>query len=162
MGSSTYFFKKEHHMGKIALQVAFVIAFGLLFSGCMTDAELRAERINNNPALYAQLDPATQSRVSQGLIAIGDTQQAVWLALGEPGRRTSDTTAAGSVEVWQYMTDIPEEYTVLVPDLPPPGVPPPPPGYPIPSHYETRTRYIKAVSLQVQFDNGRVSRVQQF
>lgn len=149
-------------MKRTTLRIAFAAGLALALAGCMTDAELRAERINNNPALYAQLDPATQSRVSQGLIAIGDTQQAVWLALGEPGRRTSDTTAAGSVEVWQYTTDIPEEYTVLVPDLPPPGVPPPPPGYPIPSHYETRTRYIKAVSLQVQFDNGRVSRVQQF
>ncbi len=144
------------------LHFALIFGLTLVFSGCMTDAELRAERITNNQAIYLQLDAATQSRISQGLISIGDPQSAVWLALGEPGKRTSDTTAAGSIEVWQYFTSIPEEYTVLVPDDPPPGVPPPPPGYPIPSHYETRTRYLKAVSLQVQFDNGRVSRIQQF
>ena len=110
-------------MKKTTLRTAFAAGLALALAGCMTDAELRAERINNNPVLYAQLDPATQSRIAQGLIAIGDTQQAVWLALGEPGKRTSDTTAAGSIEIWQYLTDIPEEYTVLVPDSPPPGVP---------------------------------------
>ena len=144
------------------LHAALAMGLALVFVGCMTDAERRAERINNNQALFLQLDSATQSRVSQGLIAIGDTPQAVWLALGEPAKRTSDTTAAVSVEIWQYCDSIPEEYTVLVPDLPPPGVPPPPPGHPILSHYETRTRYVKVVSLQIQFDNGRVSRIQQF
>ena len=136
-------------------------ALALVFSGCMTAAELRTERINNNPALFMQLDAATQARISQGMIAIGDTPQAVWLALGEPGRRSSDTTAAATVEIWQYFADQPEDYTVLVPDVPP-GAPPPPPGYPVPAHYETRTRYVKVVSLQIQFDNGRVSRIQQF
>ena len=149
-------------MKLVVRNVIAAAALALALTGCMTAAERRAERINQNQALFTQLDPATQSRVSQGLIAIGDTTSAVWLALGEPGRRTSDTTAAAMVEVWQYFDSIPEEYTVLVPDLPPPGVPPPPPGHPLPSHYETRTRYIKVVSLQIQFDNGRVSRIQQF
>ena len=149
-------------MEKKVVYVAAAAALALALTGCMTAAERRAERINQNQALFMQLDPAAQSRVSQGLIAIGDTTSAVWLALGEPGRRTSDTTAAATVEIWQYFDSIPEEYTVLVADLPPPGVPPPPPGHPVPSHYETRTRYIKVVSLQIQFDNGRVSRIQQF
>ena len=137
-------------------------AVALALTGCMTAAERRAERINQNQALFMQLDPAAQSRVSQGLIAIGDTTSAVWLALGEPGGRTSDTTAAATVEIWQYYDSIPEEYTVLVPDLPPPGAPLPPPGYIIPSHFETHTRYVRVVSLQIQFDNGCVSRIQQF
>lgn len=137
-------------------------ALALIFSGCMTAAERRAERINQNQVLFMQLDSAAQSRVSQGLIAIGDTPSAVWLALGEPDKRTSDTTAAATVELWQYCSSVPEEYTVLVPDPPPPGAPFPPPGYLVPSHYETRTRYVKVVSLQIQFDNGRVSRIQQF
>ena len=144
------------------LHATVAMGLALVFVGCMTEAERRAERINTNQAIFLQLDSATQSRVSQGLIAIGDTPQAVWLALGEPSKRTSDTTAAAAVEIWQYCDSIPEEYTVLVPDLPPPGVPPPPPGHPILSHYETRTRYVKVVSLQIQFDNGRVSRIQQF
>ena len=146
-------------------RVVHIVAAGVLalvLAGCMTAAERRAERINQNQVLFTQLDSATQSRVSQGLIAIGDTPSAVWLALGEPDKRTSDTTAAATVELWQYCSSVPEEYTVLVPDPPPPGVPPPPPGYLVPSHYETRTRYVKVISLQIQFDNGRVSRIQQF
>ena len=149
-------------MKKQVVYMAAAAALALVLTGCMTDAERRAERINQNQALYMQLDPATQSRVSQGLISIGDTTSAVWLALSEPGRRTSDTTAAATVEIWQYFDSIPEDYTVLVADLPPPGVRPPPPGHPLPAHYETRTRYVKVVSLQIQFDNGRVSRIQQF
>ena len=149
-------------MKKRIVHIVAAGALALFFAGCMTAAERRAERINQNQALFMQLDSAAQSRVSQGLIAIGDTPAAVWLALGEPDKRTSDTTAAATVEIWQYCSSIPEEYTVLVPDPPPPGVPPPPPGYLVPSHYETRTRYVKVVSLQIQFDNGRVSRIQQF
>ena len=149
-------------MKRQVVGMAAVAALALVLTGCMTDAERRAERISQNQTLYMQLDQATQSRDSQGLIAIGDTPSAVWLALGEPSKRTSDTTAAATVEIWQYFNSIPEEYTVLVPDPPPPGVRPPPPGYPVPSHYETRTRYVSVVSLQIQFDNGRVSRIQQF
>ncbi|MBQ6247504.1 MAG: hypothetical protein IJK04_11600 [Kiritimatiellae bacterium] len=149
-------------MKRQVVGMAAVAALALVLTGCMTDAERRAERISQNQTLYMQLDQATQSRVSQGLIAIGDTPSAVWLALGEPSKRTSDTTAAATVEIWQYFNSIPEEYTVLVPDPPPPGIRPPPPGFPVPSHYETRTRYVSVVSLQIQFDNGRVSRIQQF
>ena len=149
-------------MEKKVMYMAAAVALALALTGCMTAAERRAERISQNQVLFMQLDSAAQSRVSQGLIAIGDTPSAVWLALGEPSKRTSDTTAAATVEIWQYCDSVPEEYTVLVPDPPPPGVPPPPPGYLVPSHYETRTRYVKVVSLQIQFDNGRVSRIQQF
>ena len=142
--------------------IALATGLALVLTGCMTAAERRAERISQNQAIYLQLDAATQSRVAQGQIAIGDPPSAVWLALGEPNKRTSDTTAAATLEIWQYFDSVPEEYTVLVPDLPPPGVPLPPPGMPVPSHYETRTRYVSVVSLQIQFDNGRVSRIQQF
>lgn len=131
-------------------------------SGCMTAAEIRAERISNNQALFMTLDADARTRVTQGQIAIGDTTTAVWLALGDPGKRTSDITAQSSVEIWQYFGSVPEEYQVLVPDPPPPHMPPPPPGIPVPAHYETRTRYVSVVNLQIQFDNGRVSRIQQF
>ena len=149
-------------MKQLIAHIAAATALACVLSGCMTAAELRQERINNNPALFTQLDAATQSRISQGLISIGDTPSAVWLALGDPNGRTSDTTAAGTVEVWQYLRDVPEQSTGLVPAPPPPHAPPPPPGLPLPAHYETRTRYVKVVSLQIQFDNGRVSRIQQF
>ncbi len=149
-------------MKNTALHLVLAACLALALSGCMTAAELRAERISKNQGLFLQLDAATQSRVSQGLIAIGDSPSAVWLALGEPNKRVSDTTAVATVEVWQYFASVAEEYTVLVPDPPPPDAPPPPPGYSVPSHFETRTRYVSVVSLQIQFDNGRVSRIQQF
>ena len=133
-----------------------------LISGCMTAAEIRAERISNNQALFMTLDADARTRGTQGQSARGDTTTAVWLALGDPGKRTSDITAQSSVEIWQYFGSVPEEYQVLVPDPPPPHMPPPPPGIPVPAHYETRTRYVSVVNLQIQFDKGRVSRIQQF
>lgn len=138
------------------------LAAAMLLTGCMTAAEIRAERINNNQALFMTLDADARTRVTQGLITIGDTTTAVWLALGEPGKRSSDTTAQESLEIWQYLGTAYEEYQVLVPDPPPPGFPPPPPGAPVPAHYETRTRSVPVVNLQVTFSNGRVSRIQQF
>lgn len=138
------------------------VAVAIFNSGCMSAEELRAERISSNQTMFYQLDPAVRDRVSKGQISIGDTTTAVWLALGPASKVSSDTTAAGSIEIWQYYTQVPEDYTVLVVDPPPPHLPPPPPGALLPSHYETRTRYVSAVRLQIQFDNGLVSRIQQF
>lgn len=148
---------------KTFFPVIFAVLLVTLFSGCMTTAERRAERISQNQALFMQLAPDAQARVSQGMIAIGDTTAAVWLALGPAGKVTSDTTAAGKAEVWQYFRQEAEDYFVEVLDPPPPpGTPPPPPGWYPRTHIESRTRYVTVVSLMIQFENGVVTRIQEF
>lgn len=147
----------------------------LLLSGCMTEQELRDKRIADNQVLFLQLDEGAKYRAQTGQVVPGDTQTAVWFAYGNPGKKTSSSTAAGVVELWEYYRSVPEGYYVMVPDPPPPppprpGDPPPrhhyhppsyiwttPPGYAIAPpgwHYEERTRYVSVLAKQVQFVNG--------
>lgn len=141
--------------------------FALAFAaGCMTDAEIRQRRIEQNIVLFSQLPPDAQQRVSVGSIAVGDTQAAVWLAWGEPNAKSYGANANGSFEVWQYTKTVSEPYQVLVYDPPPP---PPPPGHHRHHpprfqsyHYETQYRYVRVPARQVDFYNGIVTQVQLF
>ena len=133
----------------------------LLATGCMTEAELRAERISNNVQAFSYLDQATQARVQQGYIQLGDSSSAAWFAFGDPGTKSSQIVSNGVYEVWNYFRSVPEYYDELVPPDPPPPpprpspdgrVPPPPPpqrGW----HYEQRTRYVEQLSRQLMFSN---------
>ena len=146
------------------------MALGMLLAGCMSEQELRDKRIAENQTLFMQLDPAARSRAQFAQIAIGDTQTAVWFAYGEPDKKTSSVSAAGTVEIWDYYTSVPQETYVLVANPPPPdprdgrgrhhfdafsfvippGYAPPPPGW----HYEEDTEYVTALKRQFQFVNG--------
>lgn len=148
---------------------ALFAALSLLWlTGCMTAAELRQKRIEENPELFAQLDVLTQQRIAAGSIAIGDSQTAVWFALGEPEKRTYQTSAAGTTELWNYMRTEAQPYQARVYDPPPPPPPPRPHGYPPPPpprpswHYETHYMYYDVIDKQIQFQNGAVVLIQQF
>jgi outer membrane protein assembly factor BamE (lipoprotein component of BamABCDE complex) len=80
-----------------SVAVAFVV-FAL--AGCTSPAI----RIRDDPSAFAGLDAATQERVQQGKIAIGDSEAAVRLALGRP--RRIDALPDGAV--WFY-TDRPRD-----------------------------------------------------
>ncbi len=135
-----------------------------LLSGCMTEQELRDQRIAENQTVFLQLDAGAQARARSGQVTIGDTHTAVWFAYGEPNKKSSSVSASGTVEVWDYYTSVPQYYYELEPNPPPDpydrgrrfyfsipaGYPPPPPGF----HYEERTRYVDALKRQFQFVNG--------
>jgi len=71
-----------------------------LFSGCSTpDA-----RIKRSPEVFASLTPEQQALVKEGKVAIGFSEDAVLLAVGEPSRKWSRTEAAGVSELWSYTT----------------------------------------------------------
>ena len=118
----------------------------LLATGCMTEAELRAERISNNVQAFSYLDQATQARVQQGYIQLGDSTSAAWFAFGDPGTKSSQIVSNGVYEVWNNFRSVPEYYEELVPPDPPP---PPRRGW----HYEQRTRYVEQLSRQLMFSN---------
>lgn len=71
-----------------------------LFSSCSTPES----RIRRNPELFAQLTPQDQELIRRGRVAVGFTGEMVRLALGEPDRFTTRTTATGTNEVWHYIT----------------------------------------------------------
>jgi hypothetical protein len=60
-------------------------------------------RIESKAAAFAQLTPEAQDRVRKGKIELGDSSDAVFIALGEPDRIRKRQSAAGSDQVWIYM-----------------------------------------------------------
>jgi len=79
----------------------FVLAAGLIvLAGCSSPQS----RINQNPAIYAQLTPEQQQLIQAGKVGIGFDAAMVKLALGEPDRISERTDASGASEIWSYVT----------------------------------------------------------
>jgi hypothetical protein len=77
---------------------ALALAFGL---GACNSFQSRARE---RSATFEALDPATQQRLQQGKIDIGDTPDMVYIALGQPDHRRVVTTADGQQDTWVYRT----------------------------------------------------------
>ncbi|MBU0678691.1 MAG: hypothetical protein KJ626_11300 [Verrucomicrobia bacterium] len=60
-------------------------------------------RIKKNTEMFDGFPPDVQERVRQGKIAVGDTRDMVFIALGEPNRQYVRTTADGDAELWSYV-----------------------------------------------------------
>lgn len=82
------------------LSLALAGAALLLAAGCQTIET----RIQENPELFAGLDPATQVKIKQGIIDLGYTEDMVYLALGVPDHKRELRTADGVQTVWIYST----------------------------------------------------------
>jgi hypothetical protein len=76
-----------------------LIATACLITGCQSVDH----RIKENQALFDRLDPLIQSRIKQGLIAVGDTPDMVYIALGKPSEVKETTTASGKETTWIYL-----------------------------------------------------------
>jgi hypothetical protein len=82
---------RKHLSGALA-------AFLMLAAGCSTVDS----RIAKNRELFSSWPPAVQDKVVQGQIDIGFTAEQVRVALGEPDRVFTRTTADGTSQVWSY------------------------------------------------------------
>jgi len=71
-----------------------------LLAGCVSTP---AGRIAQNRPAFDSWPANVQALVQAGQIAIGFTPDQVRMALGEPGRITVRTTAAGTSEIWSYV-----------------------------------------------------------
>ncbi|MFT3829973.1 MAG: hypothetical protein QM691_09745 [Opitutaceae bacterium] len=67
-------------------------------AGCSTTAD----RIRQKSEVFASLPATDQERLRKGMVAVGDTPDMVYIAIGEPTRRTQITTTQGSRSVWTY------------------------------------------------------------
>ena len=94
------------------LLVALLVLVG---AGCATPET----RIRDNPALFASFPPDMQTKIRQGQIAIGFSQAAVRMALGEPARVYHRATTQGTNEVWAYTSyeyrTLPQYTAVMAP-----------------------------------------------
>ncbi|MDD2765456.1 MAG: hypothetical protein PHE83_15955 [Opitutaceae bacterium] len=61
-------------------------------------------RIQENPGVFAKLDPATQAKIKQGIIELGFTTDMVYIALGRPDETREHVDAGGRETIWKYTT----------------------------------------------------------
>lgn len=59
-------------------------------------------RIEERQELFDGYPPPVQQAIRAGRVAPGMTQDAVWMALGEPDRTAVEATEEGEVLVWLY------------------------------------------------------------
>jgi len=83
---------------KRSLTSVALLGFGALLAGCSTVDS----RIDKNRAAFNTWPPAVQDKIVRGQIDVGFTTDQVRVALGEPDRVWSRTTADGTSEVWSY------------------------------------------------------------
>ena len=70
----------------------------LVLSGCSTVSS----RIEANPAVFSQLSPQQQALVSEGKISGGMSQQAVYIAWGQPQAKSFGMVRGVATESWVY------------------------------------------------------------
>ena len=69
------------------------------FAGCETTSGPSA-RIQEKATVFGTLTPYQQANVQKGVIEVGDTPDMVYIALGQPSKRT--TPDAADNELWTY------------------------------------------------------------
>jgi hypothetical protein len=80
------------------LQLPILLGVAALLGACSTINT----RINERSAVFNQLDPNTQAKISHGDIDIGFTPDMVYMALGNPDVRREAVTTDGQTETWVY------------------------------------------------------------
>lgn len=83
---------------KAGAHLAWVACFAFVLVGCSTVDS----RIARNREVFNTWPAAVQERIAAGQIDIGFTTDQVRVALGEPDRVFTRTTADGTSEVWSY------------------------------------------------------------
>ena len=68
----------------------------------LTGCDTFASRARQRSETFESLSPSDQHRLQRGGISVGDTQDMVYIALGNPDERRDITTADGTQTVWAY------------------------------------------------------------
>ena len=87
----------KRHLFSWAL-LASIATGALLFTGCSTVSS----RINANQEAFSGLSPEQQALVRQGKISAGMSQQAVYMAWGEPQQKATGMMRNTPTETWVY------------------------------------------------------------
>ena len=81
-----------------------LLPLSLLLAGCGSTPE---KRIQSNPELFNKLTTDEQNLVRAGKISRGMSKPAVFLAMGNPDRKTSGVQHGKSFERWHYNIMVP-------------------------------------------------------
>ena len=87
----------KRQMSEWAL-LACIATAALVLSGCSTVGS----RIDANRAAFEQLPPAQKALVGQGKIQAGMSQQAVYIAWGQPQQKSAGMVRSVPTETWVY------------------------------------------------------------
>lgn len=93
-------------MKRALIHTAMIFVFsavGLFLTSCSTTES----RISDNPQMFNSLSPRDQDLVRQGQIRTGMSQNAVWLAWGDPERKSVGEMRGRPAETWIYLNYVP-------------------------------------------------------
>jgi len=88
---------------QVRLSAIVVSGFILFVSGCSTTDS----RISSHKAAFDAAPPAVQAKIREGKIDVGFTSEQVVMALGNPDRQYTRTTARGTSDIWAYADNRP-------------------------------------------------------
>src|SRR2546430_16316836 len=92
--------------GRIFLRALTVAASVCVLTGCSTVES----RISEHPDLFHSLSANDQALVSRGEIRSGMSQNAVWLAWGNPDQKAVGSMRGRETETWVYMNTTSSPY----------------------------------------------------
>lgn len=78
----------------------------IVLAGCSTTES----RISEHPELFQRLSPKDQALVSRGQIRVGMSQDAVWLAWGNPDQKARGNMRGRETETWIYTETTSDPY----------------------------------------------------
>jgi hypothetical protein len=79
-----------------------ILLLAALVSGCATPKSTIESRKTERAAAYAALKPEERALIDQGHIKIGMTEDAVYIAWGQPSQVQNSESASGIVTTWIY------------------------------------------------------------
>lgn len=91
-------------MNKTTSRTLFSAAAAALLAFGLTGCDTFQSRAQEKSATYDQLSPGTQQRLEKGHISVGDNQDMVYIALGQPEEKRNITTSTGTSTEWIYRT----------------------------------------------------------
>jgi hypothetical protein len=83
------------------------LVLALIAAGTPGCTEVPADRIAAHQAEFSSWPPDVQAKVRAGQVALGFTQEQVFIALGDPTRRSEAGVPGDVTEVWVYHRQAP-------------------------------------------------------
>lgn len=88
-------------MRSLPRQVGIVLV-ALACAGLLAACASPAKRIEERQQLFDTYPPDVQQKIREGHVAPGFTEDMVWMALGDPDQKSTDSSAEGETLIWVY------------------------------------------------------------
>ncbi len=89
------------------MKPAHALVIALIAAGVSSCTQFPADRIGAHQAEFNSWPPDIQAKVRSGQAALGFTQEQVFIALGDPSRKSEAGVPGNLTEVWVYRVEAP-------------------------------------------------------